>query len=77
MLQTAPEQDSLLPGITRRVVLLAAGQLGLQIREQAPQVGQADLWQEAFVTSWYDTCLHMHHQQYSRIPSYDQSESTC
>ena len=55
MLQTAPLQNSLLPGIARLTVLEAAQQLHMTIVEQAPNVSQAHLWQEAFVTSWYAT----------------------
>ena len=52
MLQTAAEQDSMLPGIARRAVLQAAEQLRMTVVEQAPNIRQAHLWREAFITSW-------------------------
>ena len=50
-LQTHPLGHDILPGVTRRVVLMLAAELGLAVFEQAFSLDQAKSAKEAFLTS--------------------------
>ena len=52
MLQTAAVSDQVLGGIARLLVLQAAGQLGMRVLEEAPNLSHSQCWQEAFTCSW-------------------------
>lgn len=48
-LLTHPLEGSLLPGITRRLLLERAAALGLAVSERSPLLAERQRWQEAFV----------------------------
>ncbi len=50
LLETHPLDGRVLPGVTRRLVLDLARELGLQVEERAPRTAGRGEWSEAFLT---------------------------
>lgn len=49
-LETCPLDERVLPGVTRRLVLELARELGIRVEERAPQLAERAAWSEAFLT---------------------------
>ncbi|GAB2286765.1 hypothetical protein Dimus_021159 [Dionaea muscipula] len=49
--QTAPLQDGVLPGVTRKLVIEICSSKGIALREVSPSWSARETWEEAFITN--------------------------